>query len=417
MNLLFITHYYAPDSGAAANRLTRLARLLQQRGHSVTVLTTLPHYPTGRVPERYRRRFTVVEERDGVRVIQVWLWTTRSGKISRRLLSQLSFMLTLALRGLFVQRPDVLFIENQPIFTGLAGWFISRMKRRRYVLNVSDYWPEYLYVSGTVRKESVVYRIFESLANLTQQSAHALTVMLPQMRQTIRTRLPEPPPIHLVQNAVDLQQFRPGLDDRAFREKHSLGTATLVTFLGVLGTHIDLPTMLEAARHFQGREEVRFLFVGTGAQKEALQAALQREEFAHCRWIEWLDSSEMPAFWAASHVNYWALHDNELDRIRFQAKLYEALATGTPAVIAVQGYMSEVLREHDMGVTVSSYDAAGLAAEIERLLNDEAHYRAISANARAYAEAHFDPQRVADAYDALLRQAAQHGRTSDTKGQ
>ncbi len=405
MHILFITHYYAPDGGAAANRLTRLAQLLAQRGHRVTVLTTLPHYPRGVVPPEYRGRFQMSEEREGVRVVQVWLWTTPRKGIAFRLLSQLSFMVTAAIRGLFLPRPDVLFIEQQPIFTGLAGWFLSQVMRRPYLLNVSDYWPEYLYVAGVVSQSSVIYRVFAALASRVQQDAAVIVMLWPGLEQSIRARLSDPPPLHLIFNAVDLGRFHPANDDSAFRQRYDLGAAKLVSFLGVLGPHIDLETMLAAAKQLGQREDVTVLFVGTGAQADALAAALEEPEYAHCRWIEWIKPEELPGFWAATTVHFWALHDNPADKLRFQAKLYEALATGTPVVIALDGYMSALLAREEIGVTVPFADAQALAYEIERLLDDAQHKAQISENARAYAEAHFDPEQVADAYERLLLSA------------
>lgn len=410
MHILFVTHYFAPDSGAAANRLTRLATHLCQRGHTVTVLTTMPHYPTGVVPADYRRRWTVIEERDGVRVIHVWLWTTTRASIAYRLISQLSFMITCSLRGLFVQRPDVIFIENQPIFTGLAGWFISKVRRRAYVLNISDYWPEYLVVAGVVKETSLTYRVFRALANRTQRGAGGLVAMLDDLLTRVEARIGKVKNSRVIYNAVDLNKFHPEHDASDFRARHNLGEARLVTFLGVLGPHIDLDTMLAAARQFGDRygdrDDVRFLFVGAGAQKAALDAALAAPDLAHCLAIDWLDAAEIPEFWAASHVHFWALHHNELDKMRFQAKLYEALASGTPTVIGVDGLMSEVLGRTETGITVPPGDADSLARAIVRLLDDAEHHQHISQNARAYAEANFNVQTAVDAYEALLKSIA-----------
>ncbi len=406
MKVLFITHYFAPDSGAAANRLTRLARLLAQRGHDVTVLTTLPHYPTGIVPDAYRGRLSITETIDGVHMIQVWLWTTTSKAISRRLLSQLSFMVTCILRGLFVQRPDAIFIENQPIFTGLAGWVISKLKRCGYVLNISDYWPEYLVVAGVVSERSLVYRLFRRLAILTQQSAAHIVAMWDGLVDGVHQRIDTPPPVHLIYNAVDLDRFQPQHDDNdaeTFRQQYDLGQQRLVTFLGVLGGHIDLDTMLAVARHFGGRDDVRFLFVGTGAQQTTLTDALAQPAFAHCHYIEWIDHRQVPSFWAASHVTYWAMHDNELDKLRFQAKLYESLASGTPAVVAVEGLQSQILAESEGGITVKPYDTRALIEAIEILLSDDDRHQQMSHRARAYARDHFDPAYVTDRYEALLQ--------------
>jgi UDP:flavonoid glycosyltransferase YjiC (YdhE family) len=144
MRILMITTYFEPDSRAAAVRLARLARLLHQRGHEVTVLTTLPHYPEGVIHPGYKDAWEVEENRGGVRVIQTWLWATPSPRISRKLLSQLSFMLTALLRGLVVPRPDVIFVEAQPVFTCLAAALLGRLRGVPYVMHVSAMWPEHL---------------------------------------------------------------------------------------------------------------------------------------------------------------------------------------------------------------------------------------------------------------------------------
>ena len=59
MHVLIVTNYFAPEGGAAAVRLTRLAKQLAARGHEVTVLTSLPHYPQGRIQDGYRGRFAM----------------------------------------------------------------------------------------------------------------------------------------------------------------------------------------------------------------------------------------------------------------------------------------------------------------------------------------------------------------------
>jgi len=104
MNILLVTNYYEPDQGAAAIIVTRLAKKLAARGHRLTVLTSMPNYPHGRIVDGYRGKPVVVEERDGVRVIQTWLWATPSPRVSRKLVSQMSFMLTATLRGLGIPR-------------------------------------------------------------------------------------------------------------------------------------------------------------------------------------------------------------------------------------------------------------------------------------------------------------------------
>ena len=46
-HILFISLYYPPEKGAAAVCVSENAKRLVQRGHQVTVLTTVPNYPSG----------------------------------------------------------------------------------------------------------------------------------------------------------------------------------------------------------------------------------------------------------------------------------------------------------------------------------------------------------------------------------
>lgn len=406
MHILFITTYFEPDSGAASVRLSRLARLLHARGHQITVLTALPHYPQGRVADGYRGKFAIVEDHDGLRVIRTWLWATPSPKISRRLVSQNTFMLSVALRGLAIPRPDVVLIEAQPIFSSLAGVFLSRLKRVPYVLNVSDIWPEYLLAVGVLSESHPIYRLFRTLVNITQRGAAGMVALYPPIVTSIENRIGPVKNIRVIYNAVDLNRFRPDLDTVPFRQKHSLDNTRMVSFVGTFGTHIDFETMLDVAAHFNDRKDVRFVFVGTGGQRERVQERIASGDLSNAHWIGWIDHTEMPLAWASSYITYWAIQNHELYRGILQSKIYEAMASGTPVAIATEGITSDMVAAAGAGLTVPFGDTAGLIGAIERLVDDSDFHRKCSQSARAYAEANFDPEVVTSAYEAVLLAAS-----------
>lgn len=404
LHILLISHYYEPDSGAAAVRLSRLMKILHGRGYQITVLTTMPHYPQGVIQEPYRAKLFTDENRDGIRVIQAWLWATPSKRIVLRLISQLSFMLTCMIRGLFLPRPDVILIENQPIFTGLAGWFISKIKRTPYVINVSDFWPEYLLAVDVLKETDLLYKIFKSLVNLTQREAKAIISLLPGLLESVKARIGEIDNGHVIMNAVDLERFHPEADTRLFREKYNLGAEKLITFVGTMGNHIDLSMMLDVAEYFEARDDVRIVFVGTGINRNLLDA--REKELPNVQWIGWIDHSEMPSAWASSYLTFWAVHDNELNRLSFQSKLYEALASGVPPVVSVEGIIADILQANNLGITVPFGAKSDFIQAIELLLDNPIQRKQLSHNARQYALENFDPQDVASRYESVLKAVA-----------
>ncbi len=407
MRILFVTHYYEPDQGAAAIIITRLARKLAARGHQITVLTSLPNYPHGRILDGYRGRPVVVEERDGVRVVMTWLWATPSPRISRKFISQISFMLTAGLRGLGIPRPDAMLVEAQPIFTNLVGTALSRLKRVPYVLDVHDLWPDHMLAVGALTATHPVYRTARWLVDQTYRGASAIITLTPYLEQVIRGYLgaAAADKVRTVYSGVDLARFRPGLDAADFRRRYDLGERRLVAYIGTLATIYDPLTMLETARRFVDRPDVRFAIIGTGTQQAVVRQRLAQGDLPNVRWIEWVDYADIPQAWAATDIAFWALRDHPLHRGALGTKLYEAFASGVPAAVALEGVMADLLRASGGGLSVPPGDVDGLSAAIRRLLDDPAFYRQCSQNARAYAEQHFDAEQAVLAYEAALEQA------------
>lgn len=403
MHILLLTTYFEPDSGAAAVRLSRLARLLQAQGHTVTVLTTLPHYPAGRIHKGYRWRWQHTETRDGVTVIQVWLWATASPKISRKLISQASFMFMAALRGLSLPKPDVILVEGQPVFTALAGRFLSGVKRAPYVLNISDLWPDHLLTVGAMSERSLVYRVARRVVDGLYRRAAAIATMSPHWTAIIRKHIGQHPALCTIYNGVDLERFRPAIDDCAFREKYQLGEARLISFIGMFTTQYDFATMFAVARRLAHRKDLCFVFIGEGSQAEQVGAEVANSP--NTRWLGVLDAAEIPQAWAASTLGYWSVRRQDLYRGIIPAKLYEALASGVPVVSGLEGAAADLITQSGGGLNVPFANADLLAEGIIQLLDDPEGYAQYQQAGRAFAEAQLQPEAVAAAYAQLLQTA------------
>src|ERR1700681_104517 len=155
LRVVLITHYFPPEVGAPQARLFELASHAAAAGHSVTVVTGLPNYPTGVIPPEYRdrsrRQETRQETMDGVRVIRTWVYATPNRGFLRRILNHLSFALSSLTALRRVGPTDVIFIESPPLLTGLAVLVYARVKRAPYIFNVSDIWPQSAVELGALR--------------------------------------------------------------------------------------------------------------------------------------------------------------------------------------------------------------------------------------------------------------------------
>src|SRR3954463_2610009 len=133
MRILFLTDNFPPETNAPATRTFEHTRRWVRAGAHVTVITTVPNFPAGRIFSGYRNRLLQRERLDGVETIRVWTYITANEGFLRRTFDYMSFMVTGFIAGLFVRRIDVIVCTSPQFFTACAAYVLSRFKRRPFV--------------------------------------------------------------------------------------------------------------------------------------------------------------------------------------------------------------------------------------------------------------------------------------------
>ena len=118
---LILTQYYMPETGAPQIRLRCFIRELRRRGKDVVVATTMPNYPTGKIFAEYRGRLYRRDIVDGVPVKRVWSYAATGRAAIARIANYFSFALNVCPFILLGRRPDVIFVEGQPLPLGIVA--------------------------------------------------------------------------------------------------------------------------------------------------------------------------------------------------------------------------------------------------------------------------------------------------------
>ena len=140
-DILIISNYFPPESGAASNRIYTLASSLTENNYEVTVVCPLPNYPFGKIFDTHKgKRYSKTIENNLI-VYRLWLFASNSKNKFVRLFSMLSFAIHLFFFLLFKKTPKKVLIQCSPLFVGFFGVLISKIKRKKIILNVSDLWP------------------------------------------------------------------------------------------------------------------------------------------------------------------------------------------------------------------------------------------------------------------------------------
>jgi glycosyltransferase involved in cell wall biosynthesis len=139
--ILIISNYYPPEKGAAANRIEQLALKLHQNNYNVSVICPLGNYPKGELFPEYKGKFSVTENRDNITVKRLWIYPSVSKNIFVRIVSVLSFSLSLFFYLLFKKTPQKVIVQSPPLLLSFISVFVLFLKKKKIILNVSDLWP------------------------------------------------------------------------------------------------------------------------------------------------------------------------------------------------------------------------------------------------------------------------------------
>jgi len=373
MRILFLTHYFHPEGNAPATRVTELTRRWVAAGHDVTVITGVPNVPDGVVYEGYRNRLVQRSTHEGVELVRVWTYMAPNKGTLRRILNYVSFMLSATLAGLFVRRPDVVIATSPQFFCGWAGVLVSRARRRPFVLEIRDLWPESIEAVGAMRNRRLLHFLEWLELRMYAAATRIVTVGEGYRGKLVAKGVPASR-IDVVPNGVDLAAFLAGADGTKIRERYRLGDRFVCAYIGTIGMGCGLEVVLRAARRLRaaGQDRICFLLVGDGAVREDLEAAARAEGLDSVIFTGRQPKNEMPAFLAATDACLVHLTRTDLFKTVMPSKIFEAAAMRKPIVLGVAGFAADLVGEAGAGICIEPENEDELLAAVDALRSDPA---------------------------------------------
>jgi glycosyltransferase involved in cell wall biosynthesis len=408
MRILVLSHYYSPEVNAPASRTSEHSRAWVAAGHEVTVVTCAPNHPRGRLYPGYANRLIQRETIDGVEVVRLWTALFANEGFVRRTLNYLSFLVSATLAAPFLPRPDVIVSTSPQFFCGLAGRVLRFFKRRPWVLEIRDLWPESIVTVGAMRK-GLAIRLLEALEANAYRRADGVVVVADSFVEHVAARRGRHEAVHVIKNGVDLALFQTS-DGAEIRERFGIGDRIVAAYVGTHGMAHGLDTLLDAAALLREDERIVFLLVGDGAERERLVERARAMRLDNVRIVGQLPKSDMPAVWSATDVSLILLRKSDTFTKVLPSKMFEGMAMARPIVLGVEGEAAALLADAGAGVAVEPENAEELAEAVRRLADDPELRARLGARGAEHVRRHFDRNALARRYIEVLEAAVANGR-------
>jgi colanic acid biosynthesis glycosyl transferase WcaI len=403
MHILMLVPHYEPDLGPSAPLFAMLGAGLVKRGHRVTVITTVPHYPSGRVPPEFRGLRIRGSVENGVNVLRVPVPSLNRSNLFLRMVQFLCYQVGAAWVG--TGRPfDVALVANPALWVWLPFAWLVRRRRKPALFAVFDVFPD-VGITLNVFRHKCIVKVVGGLEKWCLTRSAVVSILSDSFRPGLRSLGVQDEKMALTPLWVDTDLIQPLPHANPFALQHSLADCFVVLYAGNLGLSQGLENVLDAAELLVGEKDVRFVLVGDGAGREPLVRQAATRRLANVQFLPFQPRQRLPEVLATANISLVLLLKGVTSG-SLPSKIFSILSSGRPILAAVDEGSDawNLVTQAEVGVCVAPEDPSELAKAVMALKNDPDACERLGRNGRSRAESFHSPQAAAADFERLLIQ-------------
>ena len=335
--ILIISNYYPPEKGAAANRIEQLALKLYQNNYKVSVVCPLGNYPKGELFPEYKGRFSVTENRDNITVKRLWIYPSVSKNLVVRIISVLSFSLSLFFYLLFKKTPKKVIVQSPPLLLSFISVFVLSLKNKKIILNISDLWPLAAIELKALHEGSFSHKFSLFLERYIYKKATLILGQSNEIITHVKSLFPEKN-CYLYRNFPDhkIENF-----DLTFEENQPIK----IFYAGLLGIAQGVLELCEKI-NLDGLNIELHIF-GDGAEKNQIEALLSSEKGKKIFFHGMMERNELHEKLKSFDIAIVPLKVRIYGSV--PSKIFEYGALGFPILYFGGGEGETIVEENNMG--------------------------------------------------------------------
>lgn len=390
MHVLYLHQHFTTPEGAVGTRSYEMAKRLIYEGHRVTMVCgSYGGSKSGLCSEFVKgRRDGIV---DGIHVVEFQLPYSNHDNFVRRTWIFIQFAFRSIVLSLTLPY-DVLFATSTPLTAGIPGIVMKLFKRRLFVFEVRDLWPELPREMGVITNP-IILKAMDLLEWLSYHSADACVGLSPGIVKGITRRNIPSEIVEMIPNGCDIDLFKP-ISNQGINSVPNIEENDFVAiFCGAHGIANGLDAVLDVASVLKKRNvnEIKFLFVGDGKLKPRLLERANSEQLNNCVFCDPMPKKELVQIIARADVGLMVLADVPAFYYGTSPnKFFDYIASGLPVVNNYPGWLAELIVNNNCGMVVPPRNPEAFANALIQLSGSKEECRIMGENARKLAEGEFN---------------------------
>jgi glycosyltransferase involved in cell wall biosynthesis len=335
-----------------------------------------------------------------------WTHITPNKGFLKKSMGHASFWLSAALFSSRKIPPVDCVIGSSPTFFAAMA---ARAKARRdgvpFIMEVRDLWPAIFVDLGVIKNRRII-RLLEFWELSLYRSATRIVTVTDSFRENLIARGVPARKVVTITNGADTEYWRRDhADGSKLRDGLKLEGSFVVLYIGAHGISQGLGALIKAAARLKSRRDIRFVFVGEGADKPKLEAEAARLDLTNVTFLPPVGKEAVRAYYSLADLCVVPLRNIPLFDTFIPSKMFEIMATGRPILASLGGEAADILGRSGAAQVVKPEDDAAIAAAIVEAAANPQLLEAMAKCGPNFVRTHYARSLLAGRYLNLIQEA------------
>lgn len=358
MEIIIVSNYYFPETGAAANRIKNMVQGLCDSNNFVNVICPMPNYPKGKVFNEFKGQIKHKEINENFSINRFWIFPSISKNIVIRILSMFSFALSLwmfAFNYKKIKNTEWVIIQNSPLLVSFSSIILFKyLFKRKIALNVSDLWPLSALELGVIKKG----KFYSSLEWIEKFNYKSSDFIIGQSNEILKH----------VNHLVNRPQFlyrNIQVENSESRDPYFRGNTFNIVYAGLLGV---AQGVLDIVKNVDFKKlGVQFHIYGSGYELDKLLQYIKDNPATNVVYKGSLSKHELNQVIGNYDASIVPLCTNIKGAV--PSKIYELIHYQIPILYVGGGEAADLIQKWKIGFTSFPHDFVALEKNIVILKN------------------------------------------------
>ena len=376
MKILLIHQYFKTPEEGSGIRSWYLAQAFQNAGHEVMILSG---------HDKLAGRHTV----KGLNIHYFRIPYGNHFGFQKRIWAYFNYVIKCLIYLRKHHAYDFLYILSTPLTTGWIGLSAKNNYGINYAFEVGDLWPLAPIQMGAIKNKWLISRLYQFEERI-YRNALLLAGLSKEISRAIGYTIDFEKNVEVISNMADCQFFQP---IKNIPEKFTNKTPMIIGYQGAIGKANHIEYLLDLAEALKMAElPISIRIMGDGSEKKRLLA--QSQAFENVSWVTPGGKAEVREELNNTHITYISYASVPVLETGCPNKLFDGLAAGKMIVINFKGWIHELIKEHECGVSYNCAKPTQAVDLLRRFVDSPLLLEAYQENARKLAEQKFDVPKV-----------------------